>query len=55
MKRTIDFKKELIAKVKGGMRVSDLAIQYSVVKSTISIVFKNKDVVKEANVAKGVT
>ncbi|XP_076069180.1 putative CENPB DNA-binding domain-containing protein 1 [Oratosquilla oratoria] len=55
VRRTIELKKELIAKFESGTRISDLATQYGMAKSTISSILKNKDIIKEANVAKGVT
>lgn len=48
---TIEMKKELITKWESGTRLSDLAAQYGMAKSTISTILKNK---KAANVAKGV-
>ncbi|XP_068250408.1 uncharacterized protein gogo [Palaemon carinicauda] len=47
--------KEIIAKYKNGVRVSELALQYDMAKSTISTFFKNKEVIKKTNVAQGVT
>ena len=54
MRTTIEFKKEIIAKLENGVRVSDLAKQYNMAKSTISTLLKNKEAIK-ASVAKGVT
>nr|XP_057910419.1 tigger transposable element-derived protein 2-like isoform X4 [Doryrhamphus excisus] len=51
---TIALKKELIAKWECGTRVSDLAIQYNMAKSTISTILKRKEAIKAADVAKGV-
>ncbi|XP_077583258.1 uncharacterized protein LOC144203607 [Stigmatopora nigra] len=51
---TIALKKELIAKWERGTRVSDLAIQYNMAKSTISTILKRKEAIKAADVAKGV-
>jgi len=39
---TVEVKKELITKWEKGTRVLDLAIQYSMAKSTISAILKNK-------------
>ena len=55
MRTTIEFKKETISKFEIGVRVSDLAAQYSMTKSMISTFLKNKEVIKAADVAKGVT
>ncbi|XP_063089639.1 tigger transposable element-derived protein 1-like isoform X2 [Cavia porcellus] len=54
-KITIELKKEIIRKHEGGIRVTDLACEYKVAKSTISTILKNKDAIKRADVAKGVT
>ncbi|XP_057702823.1 uncharacterized protein LOC130922221 [Corythoichthys intestinalis] len=51
---TIALKKELIAKWEMGTRVSDLAVQYNMAKSTISTILKRKEAIKAADVAKGV-
>ena len=48
-------KKEIITKHENGVRVSDLAAEYSMAKSTICTVIKNKQVIKVADDAKGVT
>ncbi|XP_028656937.1 tigger transposable element-derived protein 1-like [Erpetoichthys calabaricus] len=52
---TIELKKEIIAKYERGMRVSDIAREYGMSKSTISTILKKKEQVKEANVSKGMT
>ena len=49
---TIELKKELITKWEKGTRVSDLAIQYSKAKSTISTILKNREAIKAVEVAK---
>jgi hypothetical protein len=36
------------------MRIRDLAAAYSMPRTTVSTIVKNKDVIKSANVAKGV-
>ncbi|XP_049590866.1 uncharacterized protein [Syngnathus scovelli] len=51
---TIALKKELIAKWERGTRVSDLALQYKMAKSTVSTILKRKEAIKAADVAKGV-
>ena len=38
-----------------GVHVSDLAVQYNMAKSTISTFLINKEAIKAADVAKGVT
>ena len=55
VRTTIELKKEIITKYENGVRVSDLASQYGMAKSTISTFLKNKDVIKKANVATRVT
>ncbi|XP_067141805.1 tigger transposable element-derived protein 1-like isoform X2 [Centruroides vittatus] len=52
---TIEMKKELIAKHESGMRVKDLAAMFKMPKSTVCTILKNKNAIKAANVAKGVT
>ncbi|XP_060679998.1 tigger transposable element-derived protein 1-like [Hemiscyllium ocellatum] len=52
---TVEMKKEIIAKHKNGARVSDLAMQYDMAKLTICTILKNKEALKAADVAKGVT
>ncbi|KAM6455899.1 tigger transposable element-derived protein 1-like [Liasis olivaceus] len=54
-KVTIELKKEIIEKHDRGVRVTDLAAEYKMAKSTISTILKNKDAIREADVAKGVT
>ena len=51
---TVELKKELITKWEKGARVSDLAVQYGMAKSTISTILKNRETIKAADVAKGV-
>ena len=53
LRKTIDFKKELIAKYEEGIRVSELAREYGMAKSTISTILKNKDAIKVTDVVKG--
>ncbi|GCC19040.1 hypothetical protein chiPu_0018184 [Chiloscyllium punctatum] len=52
---TVETKKEIIAKHENGACVSDLAMQYKMAKSTICTILKNKEALKAADVAKGVT
>lgn len=52
---TIEVKKEIIAKHENGVRVSDLATQFGMAKSTICTILKNKETIKGADVARGVT
>jgi hypothetical protein len=51
---TVELKKELITKWERGTRVSDLAVQYSMAKSTILTILKNREVIKAADVVKGI-
>jgi hypothetical protein len=51
---TVEMKKELINKWEKGTRVSDLTVQFGMVKSTISTILKNREPIKAADVAKGV-
>jgi len=51
---TVELKKELITKWEGGIRVSDLAVQYGTAKSTILTILKNREVIKAADVMKGI-
>ena len=52
---TLYNKQEIIAKFENGARVSDLAAQYNMAKFTISTFLKNKEAIKTADVANGVT
>ncbi|XP_029455914.1 tigger transposable element-derived protein 1-like [Rhinatrema bivittatum] len=51
---TIEKKKEIMQKFESGVRVTDLALIYGMSKSTISTIFKRKDLYKEVSVARGV-
>jgi len=51
----IDVKKEIIAKHENCVRVSDLATQFGMAKSTICTILKNRESIKKADVARGVT
>ena len=53
VRKTIEFKKELIAKYESGVRVSVLAKEFGMAKSAISTILKNKDQLKASDVAKG--
>ena len=53
MRTTIELKKETIAEFENGFRVSDLAAQYSMAKSTISNFLKNKEAIKASDNANG--
>ena len=55
MRTTIELEKEIIAKFENCVRVSDLAAQCNMAKSTISTFLKNKEGIKAVDVAKGVT
>ena len=55
VRKTVEFKKELIAKYESGVRVSELAKEFGMVKSTISTILKHKDALKASDVAKGST
>ena len=55
VRTTIAFKKEIIAKYEGGVRVSDRAREYSMAKFTISTILKKKEAVKSSDVAMGVS
>ncbi|GCC41489.1 hypothetical protein chiPu_0025036 [Chiloscyllium punctatum] len=52
---TIETIKEMIAKHENGARVSDLAMQYDMATSAICTILRNKEALKAADVAKGVT
>jgi hypothetical protein len=51
---TMEVKKEIVEKYEGGMCIRDLAAAYCMPRTTVSTIVKNKDVIKSANVAKGV-
>jgi transposase-like protein len=44
---TKEVKKEIITKHENGVRVSDLATQFGMAKSTIRTILKNKETIKE--------
>jgi hypothetical protein len=51
---TMEVKKEIVEQYEGDMRIRDLAAAYRMPRTTVSTIVKNKDVIKSANVAKGV-
>jgi len=51
----IDVKKEIIAKHKNGVRACDLATEFGMAKSTICTSLKNRETIKKADAARGVT
>jgi hypothetical protein len=51
---TMEVKKEIVEKYEGGMCIQDLAVAYRMPRTMISTIVKNKDVIKSANVVKGV-
>ena len=55
VRTTIELTKEIVAKYENGVRVSDLAAQRNMAKSTISTFLKNKEAIKAADVANGLT
>ncbi|XP_066937054.1 tigger transposable element-derived protein 1-like [Macrobrachium rosenbergii] len=54
-KITIETMKEIIEKSERCVCVTDLGTDYKIAKSTISTILKNKEAIREANVAKGMT
>ena len=50
----LEVKKEIVEKYEGGMRIQESTDAYHMARTTISIIVKNKDVIKLANIAKGV-
>ncbi|XP_067142189.1 putative CENPB DNA-binding domain-containing protein 1 [Centruroides vittatus] len=50
----MELKKEIVEKYEGGMRVRDLTVAYHIPRTTISTIVKNKDIIKSANIVKGV-
>ena len=51
----VDVKKEITAKHENGVRVSDLATQFGMAISTVCTILKNRETIKKADVARGVT
>lgn len=54
-KMIILLKKEIVTQHEHAIHVADLASEYKVASPTTSIILKNEDAIKEAEVAKGVT
>ena len=50
MRTTIELKTEIIAKFENGVRVSDVAAQFNMAKSTTKTFLKNKKAIKAADV-----
>ena len=50
-----DVKKEIITKHENGVRVSDHPSQFGMAKSTFCTILKNRETIKKADVARGVT
>ena len=55
VRRTVEVKKEIIAKHENGVYVFDLAAEHGMTKSAISTITKTNEVIKWADVANGVT
>ena len=55
IRTTIELKKEIIAMLENGVRVSDLKAQNNMEKSTISTFLKNEEAIQAADVANGET
>ncbi|XP_050726478.1 tigger transposable element-derived protein 1-like [Eriocheir sinensis] len=51
---TIERKKEIIDKYEKGARITDLAAEYRMARSTVATILKNKEAIKGADVAMGV-
>ena len=49
VRRTVEVKKGIIIKHENGVRVSDLAAEYGMAKTTTSTIIKNKEVIKGAD------
>ena len=52
---TIETKQEIIAKVESGQKMSDIARQYGLNRSTVGTILAKKDITKKTKKAKGVT
>ncbi|XP_066962145.1 tigger transposable element-derived protein 1-like [Macrobrachium rosenbergii] len=55
VRTTIELKMEIFEKYERGIRVTDLALEFKLPRSIISTFLKNKEAIKSAGVAKGVT
>ncbi|GFY27876.1 tigger transposable element-derived protein 1 [Trichonephila clavipes] len=53
--RTINTKREMIAKVESGQKMADVARQYGLNKSTVCTILAKKDIIKKTQAAEGVT
>jgi transposase-like protein len=51
---TMEVKKEIVEMYEGGTRIRDLAAAYRMPRTTVSMIVKNKNDIKSANVAKQV-
>jgi len=51
----LDIKKEIISRQESGKSVGDLSAEQGMAKSTISTISKNKEEIKSALVAKGIS
>jgi len=51
----LDIKKEIISKWESGKSVGNLSAKYGIAKSSISTVLKNKNEIKSAQAAKGIS
>ncbi|KAJ7316717.1 hypothetical protein JRQ81_002879 [Phrynocephalus forsythii] len=52
---SLELKKEIISWYENGAHLMDLSKQYDMPRTTIATIIKNKDIIKEADVAKGVS
>jgi transposase-like protein len=52
---TIENKQDIIAKVESGQKMSDIARQYGLNRSTVGTTLSKKDIIKKTQKAKGVT
>ena len=51
----VDVKKEVIKKYENGARITDIAAQFKLPKSTVATILKKKKNIVEADVARGVS
>ena len=51
---TIEVKKEIVENYEGGVCIRDLVDAYPMLRTTTSTIVNNKDIIKMANIAKGV-
>ena len=52
---TVQMKKAMISKVERGRKIADVAREYGLARTTVSSIIHNKEKIKTADVAKGVT